>query len=538
MLSVFFLFPIVVSYAAWSCLAESSGTSSRGVPPKRPPFVSHITASDLERALAFAEEKHREAVQNALSRYPVDQVVTDDPLADISSIQLQPHILHTKCSLPDFDDLLPKTAYVTDPATPLLSRDECAHVVQLAQQHFDETNNGEWTLQMSGQYQVAGFYIRNIPAVHDWFLRLLRTKLFPLLQQTFPQLVTSPNDLCVDNTYVFRYTPETGRRTDVHTDAGCLSFTIALNDASEYDGGGTWFDGYGVVTMGVGHVTVRPGGVKHCGYAVENGIRIVLGGFAMHRHTVEPVRTLLTFGTDNVDLLEAAVVLNPNLDAAYNILAGRYEALGRTDMAQTVLEYCLQHVNPDASEVSYALGSIYKNQKRYEEALECMKRCLITDAFDFDAMLGVALCAAAMNDTDTERLYYERIINTPGGSIKTLATAYCNLGVLEKGKDTELFYYRQSLATMPNSFSSTYCLASALAERRQWEEAVTTFRAAVAMADHHDQESQALRSLYKAVVGQMKESGFIPQSREEAVARFQLLMGAENFQKAATMKQQ
>jgi hypothetical protein len=540
MLSVFLL-SCIVAYSALSCRAESGTTSPSRVEARRPPFVSHITAADLNRAVAFAEEKHQEAVYNAVTRYPVNQV-TDPPAASanddgISSILLRPHVLQTKGSLPDFDEILPKTAYVTDPATPLLDRDECAAVIRLAQEHFDATNNGEWTLQKSGQYQVAGFYIRDIPAVHEWFLRLLQTKLFPLLRQTFPQLVHSANDLCVDNTYIFRYTPETGRRTDVHTDAGCLSFTIALNDASDYSGGGTWFDGYGVVEMGVGHVTVRPGGVKHCGYAVESGVRIVLGGFAMLKSKVEPVRTLLTFATDRVDLMEAAVALNPHLDAAYNILAGRYEAMGRTNLAQTVLEYCLKEVNPNANEVSYALGSIYKNQERYGEAMECMKRCLITDAFDFDALLGVALCAAALNDTETEREYYQRIIHTPGASTKTLATAYCNMGVLEKGQDTELSYYRQSLEIMADSFSTHYCLASALAEQRQWPEAVKAFRDAVDLAENEDQQSQALRQLYKAVAWQMREAGYTPKSREEAVARFQSLMGAANYQKAATTKQ-
>lgn len=486
--------------------------------------------------MTFAKQKHIEAVRMALERYPVDQVAAS-PVSNIDAIKLVPHVLHTKSSLPDFDETLPKIAYVTDPSTPLLSKEECNEVIQLAQKHFDETRNGIWDLQTSGQYQVAGFYIRQIPAVQQWFLHKLKTKLFPLLAQTFPDMVESPDDLCVDNSYIFRYTPETGRRTDVHTDSGCLSFTIALNDRSEYQGGGTWFDGYGVVEMGVGHVTVRPGGVKHCGYAVESGTRYILGGFSMHRRTVEPLRMLLTFGSDRVDLVEAAVVLNPKLDSAYNILARRYEALGDTVKAQAVLEYCLEHVSSEASEVAYSLGCIYKNNEEYEKAYACMKQCLQTDKYDFDAMLGAALSASALGDTVKERSYYELIINTPGAPQKALATAYCNMGVLEKGTESEMMYYEKSLEKMPNSFSTNYCLASALAEKGKWKEAIDSFKTSVENADSDEHEARALRSLYKVVVSQIKAEGYAPKTREEAITRFENLMGKENFRKVASLTQ-
>jgi hypothetical protein len=79
----------------------------------------------------------------------------------------------------------------------------------------------------SGQYDVAGFWIRDVPAIYEWFNRMVQEWLFPLLVKQFPHF-------CLDNAYVFKYTPKTGRQTDVHAYSGCLSFTIALNGNDEY----------------------------------------------------------------------------------------------------------------------------------------------------------------------------------------------------------------------------------------------------------------------------------------------------------------
>jgi len=126
--------------------------------------------------------------------------------------------------------------------TPLFSIEECNAAIDHAEAYFRNQANGTWTTLPSGQYDVAGFWIKDIPQVHEWFNNMLKTKLFPLLVQQFPYFVESVDDLVVDNAYLFKYTPETGLRTGVHTDSGCLSFTIALNSPEDYTGGGTWFE--------------------------------------------------------------------------------------------------------------------------------------------------------------------------------------------------------------------------------------------------------------------------------------------------------
>ena len=411
--------------------------------------------------------------------------------------------------------------------------------------------------------------------------------------------------LCVDHAYLFRYTPTTGRRTDLHTDAGCLSFTMALSSpTTDYEGGGTWFRGLpgpnvqqpedeegsvgggtdtnintirvdgnnGVLSMETGQVTIRPGGVQHCGYPVTRGTRYIIGGFCIHRKRPEYVRMLLsppsTSSDDDTDdndddddidnrmspqaLIEAAICLNPACTAGYNLLAHHHLQQGNPILAQEILEYCLQHVDGQSSEVAYALASLHVTAQRYDAAWRCISICLTVDPQDVEAIMMSATIAAHRGDHDTERRYYQTIIEIPDVKPSIKASAYCNLGVLHQGEELELEYYRQSLKHQPKTFAATYSLASALASRKQWSEAIALFRQAIVDLNedddnHNDSPTattrrqnrrQALQSLYTATMQCIKEQQDVSPtitSREGMMQQFQEIMGVENFQELQSL---
>ena len=467
----------------------------------------------------------------------------------LTSLRWEEYTITSGNNLPDFSSELERKIYVTSLDTPLFSKEECIEVIQMAEDHFDHQS---WTTLSSGQYDVAGFWIRDVPTVHKWFQRMVQERLFPLLQQTFPQFVEHVNDLVVDNAYLFKYTPETGRKTGVHTDSGCLSFTIALNGKDEYAGGGTWFEGLqsrsngktqktNVIEMNVGQCTIRPGGVRHSGNAVTSGTRYIIGGFCMNVHKVELVRMLVGLGNEeaqagNLDVaqqaFEAAIALNPKFDGPYSHLASLLEGRGQTTKAQQVLEFCHHHVNPDSAEVAYSLGVMYLDQKQYEKAAKCMSTCLESDDCDVDAMLALAQACAGLGDTTGEEMWYERIVSTHGASPEATAKAYCNLGVLKEGTDMETVYYEKSLEHKPN-FPACYSLGCAYASKQDWTRATSSLRMAIDIAqDGSADEMEALQTLYRVVSTMLKEQqpeG--PSSREEMMKQFIRLMGEENFEK-------
>lgn len=515
-----------------------TGSSSSGAPPSRPAFLSHVDEAQMEAALRVAKERHEISVGKALQHYDTDSI---NPVVDpeVAKATFQKYEIDAPGSMPDFGDELERAIYVSQ----LFSKEECEKVIRDA----EEFTGGEFGLIPSGQYFISGIWIKDAPPVREWFCKVARQRLFPVLQRLFPDFIEDPGDLCIDSAYLFKYTPETGRRTDVHTDSGCLSFTIALNSHEEYGGGGTWFEGLKkdkpIVEMEAGQVTLRPGGVRHAGCATESGERYIIGGFMLNRKRVEKVRQLM--GKDpnlapeeQKKLTEAAICLNPQCDIGYGFLANYYEEkVGEVDKAKKILEYGLEHAHPGAGEIAYGLGCIYLDEGNYNDALRMMQICLEMDEFDIDALTTMGDLYNRLGDPENERATYERIVQAPAAADNNVAIAYCNLGVLSGGTDDEMGYFVKALEKNPAQFASRYSLGAAYGNRNLWNEATECFRVAVSVAKTGQDKEQALMALYKAVGYIMQTSSVDLSNREIAMTKFQEIMGAENWEALVTMQQ-
>jgi tetratricopeptide (TPR) repeat protein len=319
---------------------------------------------------------------------------------------------------------------------------------------------------------------------------------------------------------------------------------------SEYEGGGTWFEGLngnpegGVIEMDEGQVTVRPGGVKHCGHAVHSGTRYIIGGFCMHKQKVEKVRQLLhsppeTPASTLQKTCEAAVALNPSIDLGYNLLANVYEKAGEVKKAKEVLEYCLEKVHPFSGDIAYALASIYKDENEYEKARNCFLTCLKCDKYDFDAMIAIVSMSAALGDRALEEEYCKRIVNLGGASADVAGQAYCNLGVLFEGKDEEIGFFQKSMELKPTAFAPSYSLGCAFAARKQWSSAVDAFKKSIPLSTTEDDKLMALKNLYRSACSLVQSdpsSG--STSQHDLLERLGSTMGKENFQLLREMMKQ
>jgi tetratricopeptide (TPR) repeat protein len=383
----------------------------------------------------------------------------------------------------------------------------------------------------------------------------------------------------------------------VHTDSGCLSFTIALNQRNDdYQGGGTWFEGlqqtprtklddgdddnkhHSVLEMNVGQVTIRPGGVRHCGHAVTQGVRYIIGGFCMRVDKMEPVRQLLGLASEllqqqdetNPDywthieqLLYAALTLNPYFDGIYTHLARLYQKCRQPEKARQVLEHCHAHVNPKSGEVAYSLGLLCLEQGDYDQVQSCMRVCLEADANDIDAMalmaqvisqrrlqqressessssLQMKTASDKKEEDDDEENWYRRIVQNPSATPTQLASAYCNLGVLHEGREDEVQLYQTSLEHDSSNFATWYSLACALAAQQHHEPAAHAFRQALDRIGDEDTEehhqSQVLHALYRSAVAQLRQQ---PPNRfssqQETIEELKRIMGEGNYHLLAAM---
>jgi tetratricopeptide (TPR) repeat protein len=117
-----------------------------------------------------------------------------------------------------------------------------------------------------------------------------------------------------------------------------------------------------------------------------------------------------------------------------------------------------------------------------------------------------------------------------------IASAYCNLGVLNQGKtDEPIQYYTKALEYVPETFEARYSLAGAYANSGQWTEAVATSKEAIdRVGDNEGYAVKALQALYEASMELIRTSSSPPPaSQEEMVQRFQNVMGSENYDRLA-----
>jgi hypothetical protein len=174
-------------------------------------------------------------------------------------------------------------------SSPLLPKQECVRAIEMAEEHAANTPGG-WTSSRHTQAATTDIPVKDIPPLLNWFNDKLESTLFPMLASRFPEKISSASDLRAHDAFIVKYDGDSeGSQNSlaVHTDESAFSFTIALNDRSEYEGGGTCFenirlegskDDYAplVLNADAGGVVAFPGTIRHGGAPVTKGIRYII----------------------------------------------------------------------------------------------------------------------------------------------------------------------------------------------------------------------------------------------------------------------
>lgn len=358
---------------------------------------------------------------------------------------------------------------------------------------------------------------------------MLRTRLYPCLQKLFPHAAGDGSKLRVQSAYLFKYTAETGAATDVHVDSGLLSFTIALNEPEAYDGGGTWFESVDkLVEMPQGHVTFRPGHVRHQGRPLTRGTRYMIGGFIMREDVVEHGRRSIERGVAAlggavaeanfaaasgestgvppeqlaIDALEHAVQHCPRVASAQLNLG---TARQRVDDAQGA-EVCFHSasiLSPRDPAAFFGRGQCLRELGRRQEAEPLFQTASQLDALDADAAYMAALSASERGDFGSELRWLERALKADPKHAKSLvnrAVLYGEAGDL----DNELACNRRAVEANPQSALAANALASCLGMRGLVDESLAVFARVLDGGGWGDAEELARAQKLHGVVSRMK----------------------------------
>ena len=123
---------------------------------------------------------------------------------------------------------------------PLFSAQECDDIVAEAEEHAKRL--GGWSTARHYSHPTTDIRITDLPRAKVWFAENLRTKLFPAIAACFPNLVKEPEALRIFDVFVVKYNAERQSYLKVHRDSSLISVTIALNDKSDFEGGGMFVE--------------------------------------------------------------------------------------------------------------------------------------------------------------------------------------------------------------------------------------------------------------------------------------------------------
>ena len=162
----------------------------------------------------------------------------------------------------------------------VLSSEECQRIVDEAESVAAEMG---WTTKRHGNYPTTDIPIVELPDTLAFLRRALEERIYPLLSAQFGEFLPDASKLRVADGFVVKYDAE-GGQTELkpHRDGSVLSFNIALNPVSDFEGGGTWFDSLNdAVRINEGEIVSHASGILHGGHGITRGKRYILVAFVI-----------------------------------------------------------------------------------------------------------------------------------------------------------------------------------------------------------------------------------------------------------------
>ena len=152
--------------------------------------------------------------------------------------------------------------------------DVCKFIINECEMHAK--NNGGWTTTRHNKYPTTDLPVDAIPSIFGLVLETLKT---------ITKKVSSSYELHddmfinVEDLFVVKYSHDAQNALEMHHDGSFLSFSILLNDANEFEGGGTYFDDGLTTHLEQGGILIHSSRIKHSGLPITKGTRYLLVGF-------------------------------------------------------------------------------------------------------------------------------------------------------------------------------------------------------------------------------------------------------------------
>ena len=162
----------------------------------------------------------------------------------------------------------------------VISKEECERIIGEAEY---VASLSEWTKNRHGNYPTTDLPLVELPETLKFLRVALVERIYPMLQAQFGVFLPDPSKLRLADGFVVKYDAQGGQRElKPHRDGSVVSFNIALNPASEFEGGGTWFASLDdAIRIDQGQIVSHSSALLHGGYGITSGKRYILVGFVI-----------------------------------------------------------------------------------------------------------------------------------------------------------------------------------------------------------------------------------------------------------------
>jgi len=163
----------------------------------------------------------------------------------------------------------------------LLSKEECQLLVQDAETYASAHG---WTTSRHATHATTDIPVQLLPEGGRLWNETIALRVKHALAANYG---LRPDSVTPVDVFLVKYQYQDGgqRELSVHRDGALMTFSLLLNDPSDFEGGGTYFEESGrVYRPAQGVAVLHSGKLRHGGFPITAGQRYVLVGFCLVDH--------------------------------------------------------------------------------------------------------------------------------------------------------------------------------------------------------------------------------------------------------------
>jgi len=151
----------------------------------------------------------------------------------------------------------------------------CSWIISECEKYAEK--NGGWTTKRHLKYPTTDLPVESVKPIIGFIFESLK-----IITSKIKKSYGLNDEIVIDyrDLFIVKYKEDQQNFLELHKDGSFLSFNILLSDASDFEGGGTYFDDGLIMKGEQGDLILHSSKMKHSGLPITKGTRYLFVGFA------------------------------------------------------------------------------------------------------------------------------------------------------------------------------------------------------------------------------------------------------------------